>query len=367
MLTVLYTFFIAPLELFMTTVLDWGYGLFASYGWSIVLMSLVVNTVILPIYNKAEGWQEEERAVKKSFEATEAMIKRTFKGQERFAMLTTMRRQAGYSSKLALRSSLGFFLQIPFFIAAYHLLSNMAALKGVSFGPIADLGAADGLIAIGDWHINALPLIMTAVNLLSAFVYTARLTKQDKIQLYGLSALFLVLLYASPAALTFYWTLNNVYSLGKNIVEKSLLPRWRATKHVDPFAGLKTFGEKRRWVLGILGVLLIAADTAITAENLPRASLDGLRPFGLGFLERSLPRTRGQRPRDGEGPDDPRLRFAMDRGARLPRHDGGVGAHSEGAAGSRLDDGGRWSRGAYLCAVDASSRRRLCEALALRA
>ena len=32
MLTVLYTFFIAPLELFMTTVLDWGYGLFASYG-----------------------------------------------------------------------------------------------------------------------------------------------------------------------------------------------------------------------------------------------------------------------------------------------------------------------------------------------
>lgn len=267
MLTVLFTFFIAPLELFMTTVLDWGYGLFASYGWSIVLMSLVVNTVILPIYNKAEGWQEEERAVKKSFEATEAMIKRTFKGQERFAMLTTMRRQAGYSSKLALRSSLGFFLQIPFFIAAYHLLSNMTVLKGVAFGPIADLGAADGLIAVGDWHINALPLIMTAVNLLSAFVYTARLTKQDKIQLYGLSALFLVLLYASPAALTFYWTLNNVYSLGKNIVEKSLLPRWRATKHADPLAGLKVFAEKRRWVLGILGVLLIAADTAITADT----------------------------------------------------------------------------------------------------
>ena len=267
MLTVLYTFFIAPLELFMTTVLDWGYGLFASYGWSIVLMSLVVNTVILPIYNKAEGWQEEERAVKKSFEATEAMIKRTFKGQERFAMLTTMRRQAGYSSKLALRSSLGFFLQIPFFIAAYHLLSNMTVLKGVAFGPIADLGAADGLIAVGDWHINALPLIMTAVNLLSAFVYTARLTKQDKIQLYGLSALFLVLLYTSPAALTFYWTLNNVYSLGKNIVEKSLLPRWRATKHADPFAGLKAFGEKRRLALGILGALLIAADTAITADT----------------------------------------------------------------------------------------------------
>lgn len=267
MLTVLYTFFIAPLELFMTTVLGWGFDLFASYGWAIVLMSLVVNTVILPIYNKAEGWQEEERAVKKSFEATEAMIKRTFKGQERFAMLTTMRRQAGYSSKLALRSSLGFFLQIPFFIAAYHLLSNMTALKGVSFGPIADLGAADGLLVMGDWHINVLPLVMTAVNLLSAFVYTARLTKQDKIQLYGLSALFLVLLYTSPAALTFYWTLNNVYSLGKNIVEKSLLPRWRAKTHSDYTAGLRVWAQKRRvWLMGV-GVLLVAADIAITADT----------------------------------------------------------------------------------------------------
>lgn len=269
MLTVLYTFFIAPLELFMTTVLDYGFDLFASYGWAIVLMSLVVNTVILPIYNKAEGWQEEERAIKKSFEATEAMIKRTFKGQERFAMLTTMRRQAGYSSKLALRSSLGFFLQIPFFIAAYHLLSNLAVLKGVSFGPIEDLGAPDGLLSVGGFSVNVMPLLMTAVNLLSAFVYTARLTKQDKIQLYGLSALFLVLLYASPAALTFYWTLNNVYSLGKNIVEKSLLPRWRArpAAAVDRFAGVHAFVRRRRWALLLLGILFIVGDTVLTADT----------------------------------------------------------------------------------------------------
>lgn len=210
MLTVLYTFFIAPLEALMTAVLGAAHELIGSYGWSVAVMSLVVNTLILPIYNKAESWQEEERRIKKGFEATEAMIKRTFKGQERFAMLTTMRRQHGYSARLALRSSLGFFLQIPFFIAAYHLLSNMPELRGVAFGPITDLGAADGLIKLGGFSINVLPLLMTAVNLLSAFVYTASLSKQDKIQLYGLSALFLVLLYASPAALTLYWTLNNV-------------------------------------------------------------------------------------------------------------------------------------------------------------
>ena len=263
MLTVLYTFFIAPLEALMTAVLGAAHDLIGSYGWSVAVMSLVVNTLILPIYNKAESWQEEERRIKKGFEATEAMIKRTFKGQERFAMLTTMRRQHGYSARLALRSSLGFFLQIPFFIAAYHLLSNMPELRGVAFGPITDLGAADGLIKLGGFSINVLPLLMTAVNLLSAFVYTASLSKQDKIQLYGLSALFLVLLYASPAALTLYWTLNNVYSLGKNIVEKSLLPAWRA-KHADRTGSAPDAAEGAAsapskgfaWVLGT-GVLLL--------------------------------------------------------------------------------------------------------------
>ena len=58
------------------------------------------------------------------------MIKRTFKGQERFAMISTMHRQAGYSPFLSLRSSLGFFLQIPFFFAAYHFLSPFRASRG---------------------------------------------------------------------------------------------------------------------------------------------------------------------------------------------------------------------------------------------
>ena len=53
MLTILYTIFIAPLEFAMRCVLDAAHGAVGSYGWAVVVMSLVVNTVILPIYNKA--------------------------------------------------------------------------------------------------------------------------------------------------------------------------------------------------------------------------------------------------------------------------------------------------------------------------
>ncbi|HAW45170.1 MAG TPA: preprotein translocase YidC, partial [Sutterella sp.] len=103
MLDFIYTLFIAPLEYWMHKVLVWGYGITENWGLAIIVMSLVVNFVILPIYIKAESWQEEEQRVRLGFASREEMIRRAFKGQERFAMISTMRRQAGYTAFLSMR------------------------------------------------------------------------------------------------------------------------------------------------------------------------------------------------------------------------------------------------------------------------
>lgn len=218
MIDFLYTLFIAPLEYWMHKALLWGFDITQQWGWAIIVMSLIVNFVILPIYMKAEAWQEEERALRKSFEAKEQMIKRAYKGQERFAMITTMHRQAGYSPLLTLRSSIGFFLQIPFFFAAYHFLSHFEPLQGISFLGLTDLSKPDELFKIGDFAINFMPILMTVINIASALIYTKNLSKRDKYQLYGMAALFLVLLYNAASGLVLYWTFNNIFSLGKNIV-----------------------------------------------------------------------------------------------------------------------------------------------------
>ncbi|MDR0526671.1 MAG: hypothetical protein LBG79_02460 [Spirochaetaceae bacterium] len=65
---------------------------------------------------------------------------------------------------------------------------------------------------------------MTAINIASGAVYTRGLQVKDKLQLYGMALVFLVLLYNSPAGLVFYWTLNNVFSLVKNIYFKIRFP-----------------------------------------------------------------------------------------------------------------------------------------------
>jgi hypothetical protein len=58
---------------------------------------------------------------------------------------------------------------------------------------------------------------MTAINCIAGTIYSKKLPLKEKAQLYGMAGVFLVLLYNSPAGLTLYWTMNNVFSLLKNI------------------------------------------------------------------------------------------------------------------------------------------------------
>ncbi|PSU64876.1 hypothetical protein C9J20_20670 [Photobacterium phosphoreum] len=218
MLSLLYDIFISPLIMGMNFVLVNAYSILHSYGLAIVVLSLVVNTVLLPLYHMADKWQQEEREKQNKMADKVAEIKQAFQGQERFMMLKTLYRQNHYHPIMAVRNSVGFLIQVPFFFAAYQLLSHFPELNGQSFGPFANLGLPDGLLTIGDLHINVMPFVMTGINLLSAFVYTKGLSSKDKIQLYVFAGIFLVLLYTSPVGLVLYWTLNNVYSLGKNIV-----------------------------------------------------------------------------------------------------------------------------------------------------
>lgn len=208
------------LELVFEVVYMLVYNIIENPGLSIIALSLFMNFLVLPLYMRADAVQEEEHALEKKLQKGMAHIKKTFSGDERMMLLQTYYRQNHYKPVYALRSGVSLFLQIPFFIAAYRFLSGLSLLNGVSFGPIADLSRPDGLLQVAGISVNALPIIMTAVNLLSCAVFTKGSSLKAKIQLYVMALFFLVFLYASPAGLVFYWTLNNMFSLGKTCFYK---------------------------------------------------------------------------------------------------------------------------------------------------
>jgi YidC/Oxa1 family membrane protein insertase len=180
-----------------------------------------VSVFTLPLYFAAEKWQRLERDTQKRFGPKIAKIKAVFKGDEQYLVLSAYYRQNHYHPVYALRSTFGLLIQIPFFIAAYSCLSNMAQLRGASFFFIRDLGSPDGLFHFGGFSVNFLPVLMTLINCAAGAIYTRGFQTKEKIQLYGMAGIFLILLYHSPSGLVLYWTANNVFSLAKNILQKN--------------------------------------------------------------------------------------------------------------------------------------------------
>ena len=224
-LSFLYTLIIAPLELLFEVIFVVANRVIGNEGLSIIFLSLAVNFLVLPLYKRADELQAEERDIQAKMAERIKRTKQTFKGDERFMMLQEYYRINKYKPIYALKSSASLLLQIPFFIAAYRLLSGMQSLQGMSFGFITDLGKEDATFMIGSFPVNILPIVMTLINIVTGIIYTKGHPIKSKIQVYGLAVVFLVLLYHSPAGLVFYWLLNNVFSLVKNVFYKLKNPK----------------------------------------------------------------------------------------------------------------------------------------------
>ena len=219
-----------------------------NIGISIILLSFGINILCLPMYNVAEQWQGKERAIQKRMKAKIADIKAVFKGDERYLILSTYYRQNNYHPIYALRSMFALFIQIPFFIAAYQLLSHSSALSNNSFLFLHDLGSTDKLIAFNNIYINVLPVVMTVINIAAAVVYSKGFELKDKLTLYITALVFLILLYNSPSGLVLYWTLNNIFSLLKNIFYKIKL------------------NSKTWYIIIVIAAIFLTAVTAMTAR-----------------------------------------------------------------------------------------------------
>ena len=274
-LSALYTLIISPLQLLFEVVFTIANRVIGNEGLTIIFLSLAVNILVLPLYKRADELQAEERDIQAKMASRIKQIKNTFKGDERFFMLQEYYRLNHYKPVYALKSSVSLLLQIPFFIAAYNLLSGMECLQGMKFGFISDLGREDAMFSIGSFPVNILPILMTLINIISGIIYTKGHPLKAKIQVYGLAAVFLVLLYHSPSGLVFYWLLNNVFSLVKNVFYKLKDPR-KVLRIAMAVLGIimlvftlinPDFGLKRKLILGMCSILLCAPQVLYFFRN----------------------------------------------------------------------------------------------------
>ena len=115
MLNFLYTLIIYPL----IQIIEFSFMLFddvfKNAGIAVIGVSFAVSILCLPLYIVAEHWQEVQRAIEKELEPGIQRIKSVFKGDEQYMILSTFYRENRYNPIMALRSSFGLLIQIPFY------------------------------------------------------------------------------------------------------------------------------------------------------------------------------------------------------------------------------------------------------------
>lgn len=215
MLELLNNAFVQPLMAIYDFVFQ-SFSAWLEVGGCLILFSVTLNLALIPLYSQMERRSREARAKREAVRRDVARMKRYFRGRERYYYVRAVHRQYGYRPISELLGSADLFVQIVVFVTVYHYLSGLDALRGASFGPIADLSKPDHLLGA----VNLLPLIMTLINIASVFSYVEDTSK--RLQAIALAVVFLVLLYSSASGLVIYWTMNNLFSLVRNALRPRL-------------------------------------------------------------------------------------------------------------------------------------------------
>ena len=233
----LYFLLLYPLELFYRYTYLFLVDISGSFDLGLLWLSLVSFFLFKPLKGITAKVQQKEVEIQEILSKQIQRIKAESKGAERQARINALYKRYSYHPLYGMRLSLGILLQVPFLCAAYYMLGSLPELQGQpAFGGIiADLGKADSLLG----SVNALPLLMTAVNLVCVYI-TPNFGHKQKQQGVIVALLFLLTLYSSPSALLVYWTGNNVLSTLEVIASrwgKLLLPQ-------KPSKKIKTYSQQ---------------------------------------------------------------------------------------------------------------------------
>ena len=198
--------------------LKWVNGYVGNYGWSIIILTFIINAILFPLRHKSVVSMRKMQEIQPEVKAI----------QERYSKLkaTDPAKQKMNQEMMALYKERGvnpasgcvpMLMTMPFIFAFYALLSTAIELRGAPFiGWIHDLSAHDSYFVT--------PILMGLSQ-----IWQQRLTpaagvdpvQQKMMMLMPVFFTFLFLWYPSGVAL--YWLVNNIWAIGQQYLTNYLI------------------------------------------------------------------------------------------------------------------------------------------------
>lgn len=198
-------------------------GFVAHYGWVIALLTLFIRLVTSPLTYRSYLSGAKMKALRPEIDA----LKKKLGGDQQAFGMEQMKlfREAGVNP---LGGCMPALLQIPIFFSLYSFFSSEIALRGESFLWADDLSSYDVIAtlpfkipAFGD-HISLFTLTAVLTSFLISIYNMAMTPTQDnpamKYMPYIFPFILLFVFNRLPSALTWYYTVSNVITLGIQFV-----------------------------------------------------------------------------------------------------------------------------------------------------
>lgn len=196
-----------PFSALLVTLMKWFHGVIHNWGVAIILVATLAKLVTHPL--QASG-MKSMRAMQKIQPEVER-LRNKYKGPENAQKLNTAIMELYKENKVnPLGGCLPMLLQMPFFLALYHVLGYAIDLRQAGFvGWITDLSSPDLLFQLGPLPVRVLPLLMLGSMFLQMKM-TPSGDKQQQMTMQLVNVVFLFLFYNLPSGLVLYWTVINL-------------------------------------------------------------------------------------------------------------------------------------------------------------
>ena len=209
----MFTWLVVPL----LQALKWINGFLGNYGWSIIVLTILINLVIFPLRHKSMVSMRKMQSLQPEMKAI----------QERYAKfkVTDPERQKMNQEMMALYKQRGvnpasgcvpMLLTMPVLFAFYSMLYAAIELRGAPFmGWITDLSRHD------PWYVTPVLMGLTMLWQQRITPTTADPVQQKIFML--MPVFFLVFFLWAPAGLVLYWFVSNLLAIGQQYTTNRLI------------------------------------------------------------------------------------------------------------------------------------------------
>jgi YidC/Oxa1 family membrane protein insertase len=198
--------------------LNWIHGYVGNYGWSIIILTILINAVMFPLRHKSvvsmrkmQQIQPEAKAIQERY----AKLKTTDPARQKMNQeLMALYRERGVNPASGCVPML---LTMPVFFAFYAMLTVAIELRGAPFfGWIHDLSRPDPLYII--------PILMglTQIWQMRITPQTGTDPAQQKMMMVMPVVFMFFFLWTSAGALL-YWLVSNVWGIGQQYLTNYLI------------------------------------------------------------------------------------------------------------------------------------------------